>query len=183
MARIRESLIIEELSFLDEKLGGNSLLTLRNLMYFLFGGLIAYKLIEGGGVKLVIGVIILLFVLALIVYPKRSLTLENILIGAISYYLEPQGEAAKKKEAKKQEKQKTTKNLAKKPLAIPKIDISLTASGIILLILSFILYNRISLLAVFPGVIGSSLIASEIVYFLMVRLVRLKKKDEKKQNA
>jgi len=188
MARMRESLIIEELSFLDEKLGGNPLLTLRNMMYLMVGGLVSYKLIEGGGVKTAVGVIIILFVLTLIAYPKRSLTLENIIIGVISYYLEPQGEEKKKqtakKEARKQELKKE-KPKAKNPaplmklstiLRLFKIDISLLSAGITLLALAFVLYSRILLLAIFPGVIGSSLIASEILYFLMVRLVRLKKK-------
>ena len=88
MARLRDALILDEISFLDEKLGSNPILTMRNVFYLLGGGLVAYKLFETGKVGLQFtGILIFIFFLALIVYPKKSITLESMFIGMISYFL------------------------------------------------------------------------------------------------
>jgi len=88
MARLKDALILDEISFLDEKLGSNPILTMRNIFYFLGGGLIAYKLYSSDKVGLQLaGILIFIFVLALILSPKKSTTLESILVGMISYLL------------------------------------------------------------------------------------------------
>lgn len=88
VARLRDAMIIDEMSFLDERLGGNPLATLRNIFYFMGGSMIAYRLYTTGkpGLQLA-GILVLLFTLALILYPKKSLTLERLLVGMVSYLL------------------------------------------------------------------------------------------------
>ena len=128
MARLREALILDEISFLDERLGSNPLLTIRNIFYFLGGGLIAYKLFESGRAGLqLIGILIFAFTVALILYPRKSTTLESVIIGMLSYFLgfdvttEKKG-PAKKEKAKKAEKVKgeTKTKTARRP-AVPVI--------------------------------------------------------------
>jgi len=113
MARLRDALILDEISFLDERLGSNPILTMRNVFYFLGGGLIAYKLYSSGKVGLQIaGVLIFIFVLTLILYPKKSVTLESILNGLISYLLGLDSENVIREEKKKAQK-KNEGNLRK----------------------------------------------------------------------
>ncbi|BAB66368.1 hypothetical protein STK_13130 [Sulfurisphaera tokodaii str. 7] len=112
MARLRESLIIDEISFFEEPLGGNQFLTMKNMFYGLFAMLVGYKLIYSGKPAAeLIGVLLLLFIGFLVAYPKRSLTAESLLIGLISYYL-GFGQQTKNKEEmirkKKEERKKTT---------------------------------------------------------------------------
>jgi hypothetical protein len=115
MARLRDALILDEISFLDEKLGSNPILTMRNIFYFLGGGLIAYKLVETGKVGLQLaGILIFIFFLALIVYPKKSATLESILVGMISYLLGFDNENVIREEKNKRaQKKKNKENLRK----------------------------------------------------------------------
>ena len=115
MARLRDALILDEISFLDERLGSNPILTMRNIFYFLGGGLITYKLYSSGKVGLQIaGILIFIFVLALILYPKKSTTLESTLNGMISYLLGFDNENVIREEKKRvQKKKKNEENLRK----------------------------------------------------------------------
>jgi hypothetical protein len=115
MARLRDALILDEISFLDERLGSNPILTIRNIFYFLGGGLIAYKLYSSDKVGLqVAGILIFVFILALILYPKKSTTLESTLNGMISYFLGFDNENVIREEKNKRgQKKKNEKNLRK----------------------------------------------------------------------
>lgn len=114
MARLRDALILDEISFLDERLGSNPILTIRNIFYFFGGGLIAYKLYSSGKVGFqLLGILIFVFVLALILYPKKSVTLESILNGMVSYLLGFDNENVIREEKKKAQKKKVEKNLKK----------------------------------------------------------------------
>jgi hypothetical protein len=114
MARLRDALILDEISFLDERLGSNPILTIRNIFYFLGGGLIAYKLYSSDKVGLqVAGILIFVFILALILYPKKSTTLESTLNGMISYFLGFDNENVIREEKKRGQKKKNEKNLRK----------------------------------------------------------------------
>jgi hypothetical protein len=116
MARLRDALILDEISFLDERLGSNPILTIRNIFYFLGGGLIAYKLYSSDKVGLqVAGILIFVFILALILYPKKSTTLESILNGMISYFLGFDNENVIREEKNKRgQKKKQEENLRKR---------------------------------------------------------------------
>jgi len=92
-------------------------LTLRNIFYLLGGGLIAYKFYgtDKIGFQLV-GILIFVFVLALVLYPKKSVTLENTIIGMFSYLLGFDNEnivreekTAKRTQKKNKENPKTKK--------------------------------------------------------------------------
>jgi len=114
MARLRDALILDEISFLDERLGSNPILTMRNIFYFLGGGLIAYKLYSSGKVGLQIaGILIFIFVLALILYPKKSTTLESTLNGMISHLSGFDNENVIREEKKRVQKKKDGENLRK----------------------------------------------------------------------
>jgi hypothetical protein len=114
MARLRDALILDEISFLDERLGSNPILTIRNIFYFLGGGLIAYKLYSSDKVGLqVAGILIFVFILALILYPKKSTTLESTLNGMISYLLGFDNENVIREEKKRVQKKKDEENLRK----------------------------------------------------------------------
>lgn len=125
MARLRESLIIDEISFLEEPLGGNSLLTMKNVFYGLIGILVGYKLIYSGKPAAeLLGILLLAFIGFLVAYPKKSLAAESLLIGMISYYILGTGQTTKqrenlKKKAKKAEKVKG-ETKARRP-AVPVI--------------------------------------------------------------
>jgi len=116
MARLREALILDEISFLDERLGSNPILTLRNIFYFLGGGLIAYKLYSTDKIGLqLVGILIFVFVLALILYPKKSTTLESILVGLISHLMGFDNENIIREEKNKRaQKNKHEENLRKR---------------------------------------------------------------------
>jgi hypothetical protein len=114
MARLRDALILDEISFLDERLGSNPILTMRNIFYFLGGGLIAYKFYSSDKVGLQIaGILIFIFVLTLILYPKKSTTLESTLNGMISYLLGFDNENVIREEKKRAQKKKDEENLRK----------------------------------------------------------------------
>ena len=125
MARLRESLIIDEISFLEEQLGGNSLLTMKNVFYGLIGILVGYKLIYSGKPAAeLLGILLLAFIGFLVAYPKKSLAAESLLIGMISYYILGTGQTTKqredlKKKAKKAKGETKTKT-ARRP-AVPVI--------------------------------------------------------------
>jgi hypothetical protein len=157
MARLRDALILDEISFLDEKLGSNPILTMRNIFYFLGGGLIAYKLVETGKVGLQLaGILIFIFFLALIVYPKKSITLESMFIGMISYFLGFDNENVILEKNKKRAQKKNKENLKpkeRKPKNKPVIknslktlDYAIIIPGIIAGLLGIILFRN-SLLA------------------------------------
>jgi len=156
MARLRDALILDEISFLDEKLGSNPILTMRNIFYFLGGGLIAYKLFETGKVGLQLaGILIFIFFLALIVYPKKSITLESMFIGMASYFIGFDNENVILEKNKKRAQKKNKENLKpkeRKPKNKPVIksfktlDYAIIIPGIIAGLLGIILF-RYSLLA------------------------------------
>jgi multidrug efflux pump subunit AcrB len=112
MVRLKELLILEDTSFLDEKLSSGTLeLTFRKMMYILIGGLISYKLIDSHKFPdIIIGVIVVSIALALAFYPPKSQRLETIFLGAISYFLggfftpDPDIKKIDKKDNKKKKK-------------------------------------------------------------------------------
>ena len=113
MVRVKEVLILEDTSFLDEKLSTGAIeITFRRLIYVLVGGLMSYKLIESYKVAdILLGVLILALAFALAFYPARSIRLESIIIGAFSYSLSslfaPDPEKAKRPpKAKRTDKRK-----------------------------------------------------------------------------
>ena len=123
MARLRESLIIDEISFLEEPLGGNSLLTMKNVFYGLIGILVGYKLIYSGKPAAeLLGILLLAFIGFLVAYPKKSLAAESLLIGMISYYILGTGQTTKQREnpKKKVKKAKGETKTARRP-AVPVI--------------------------------------------------------------
>jgi len=154
MARLRDALILDEISFLDEKLGSNPILTMRNIFYFLGGGLIAYKLFETGKVGLQLaGILIFIFFLALIVYPKKSITLESMFIGMASYFIGFDNENVilekNKKRAQKKKNKENLKPKERKPKNKPVIknsfktlDYAIIIPGIIAGLLGMILFRN-----------------------------------------
>ena len=113
MVRVKEVLILEDTSFLDEKLSTGAIeITFRRLIYVLVGGLMSYKLIESYKVAdILLGALILALAFALAFYPARSIRLESIIIGAFSYSLSslfaPDPEKAKRPpKAKRTDKRK-----------------------------------------------------------------------------
>jgi len=157
MARLRDALNLDEISFLDERLGSNPILTLRNIFYLLGGGLIAYKFYgtDKIGFQLA-GILIFVFTLALILYPKKSTTLESILVGMISYLLgfdnenvireeKPTKRAQKKNKENLKPKERKPKN---KPVikSLKTLDYAIIIPGIIAGLLGIILFRN-SLLA------------------------------------
>jgi uncharacterized membrane protein HdeD (DUF308 family) len=158
MARLRDALILDEISFLDEKLGSNPILTMRNIFYLLGGGLIAYKFYgtDKIGFQLV-GILIFVFVLALVLYPKKSVTLENTIIGMFSYLLGFDNEnivreekTAKRTQKKNKENPKPKERKPKnKPViknSLKTLDYAIIIPGIIAGLLGIILFRN-SLLA------------------------------------
>ncbi|ARM76135.1 hypothetical protein [Acidianus manzaensis] len=106
MARLRESLIIDEINFFEEPLGGNSFLTMKNMMYGLIAVLVGYKLIDSGKpVTELLGILLIAFLGFLIAYPKKSVGPESLLIGLMSYYLFGSSSSSKSKEELKQKKE------------------------------------------------------------------------------
>ena len=155
MARLRDALILDEISFLDEKLGSNPILTMRNIFYLLGGGLIAYKFYgtDKIGFQLV-GILIFVFVLALVLYPKKSVTLENTIIGMFSYLLgfDNENVIREEKPTKRAQKKKNKENLKpkeRKPKNKPVIknsfktlDYAIIIPGIIAGLLGIILFRN-----------------------------------------
>ena len=155
MARLRDALNLDEISFLDERLGSNPILTLRNIFYFLGGGLMAYKLYSTGKIGFqLVGILIFVFVLALILYPKKSTTLESILVGMLSYLLgfDNENVIREEKPTKRAQKKKNKENLKpkeRKPKNKPVIknsfktlDYAIIIPGIIAGLLGMILFRN-----------------------------------------
>ncbi|BDC00272.1 hypothetical protein SACC_32880 [Saccharolobus caldissimus] len=126
MVRVKEVLILEDTSFLDEKLSTGAVeITFRRLMYILIGGLVSYKLIDSYKIPdILLGVLILTVAFALAFYPAKSVRLESIFIGAFSYLLggfftpdpDEVEDAEKKKQSKAQkkiQKLETSKGIAR----------------------------------------------------------------------
>ena len=155
MARLRDALILDEISFLDERLGSNPILTMRNIFYFLGGGLLTYKLYSSDKVGLQLaGILIFISVLALILYPKKSTTLESILVGMLSYLLgfDNENVIREEKPTKRAQKKKNKENLKpkeRKPKNKPVIknsfktlDYAIIIPGIIAGLLGMILFRN-----------------------------------------
>ena len=151
MARLRDALILDEISFLDEKLGSNPILTMRNIFYLLGGGLMAYKLYNTDKVGLQLaGILIFIFVLALILYPKKSVTLESILVGMVSYFMgfdnenvireEKPTKRAQKKKNKEKERKPKNKPVIKN--SFKTLDYAIIIPGIIAGLLGIILFRN-----------------------------------------
>jgi|GEM_PF-1237440 hypothetical protein len=89
MVRVKEVLVLEDTSFLDEKLSSGAFeLTFRKMIYIMAGGLMSYKLIDSyKAPDILLGVIIIGVALALAFYPAKSLRLESIFVGGFSYLL------------------------------------------------------------------------------------------------
>lgn len=184
MARLKDALILDEISFLDEKLG-NPFLTLRNIFYLLGGGLIAYKLVETGKVGLQLaGILIFIFFLALIVYPKKSITLESMFICMISYFLGFDNENVILEKNKKRAQKKNKENLKpkeRKPKNKPVIknslktlDYAIIIPGIIAGLLGIILFrNSLLALNIKELYIGMILIVGGFSSFIERLLERL----------
>ncbi|BDC18230.1 hypothetical protein [Acidianus sp. HS-5] len=125
MVRVKEVLILEDTSFLDEKLSSGAFeLSFRKMIYVLVGGLLSYKLIDSYKIPdILLGVVIIGIALALAFYPAKSIRLESVFIGAFSYLLggffTPDPDKVKEAEKKKQKKVKpkakieTVKNTAR----------------------------------------------------------------------
>ncbi|BFI75385.1 hypothetical protein [Sulfurisphaera ohwakuensis] len=128
MARLRESLIIDEISFIEEPLGGNNLLTMKNMFYGLAAMLIGYKLIYSGKpVAELLGILLIVFIGFLVAYPKKSLTPESLLIGMLAYYLgfgsqtKSKEELRRKKIEEKKRKEELKKKTGAKKSTVPVI--------------------------------------------------------------
>ena len=106
MVKLKDVIILKDLSILDEKFGP---FKIRKMLIIGFGILIGYSLIHKGNLG-GIGVIIAFFIMAMI--PDRSVSSEHRLLSMLYFYtLKTKPQDAQKKQAKKLTKnEKKTRN-------------------------------------------------------------------------